>query len=343
VEDIVPEIIADNIDRLTCVEMRIPGIDRGIIEPLYRAARETQGGAPLSLRAARLIQERVTAKDTVVIITGAGAPPYLPYGETDGPPGAVALARAIGRGFGARIVMATEPQYGPGVEAAVRAGGLPLVDDTLATKRPGAVVMHSYPVEDDQGRRAAEAIFAQYGPSVVIAVEKLGPNAKGVIHSLRGFDGTAHTGKAHHLIDGARAREIATIGIADGGNELGCGLIQDTVRRLLEYGAKCQCPCGGGMATVTKTDALVMSNTSNWGAYGIAACLALLLREPMLLPDPRQERRVIVECAKAGAGDGMAGLPIPWVDGTSTDVQEAMITMLHMIVANGLKELRRPF
>jgi hypothetical protein len=339
----VPEIIADNIDRLTCVEMRIPGIDRGIIEPLYRAAREAQGGLPLSLRAARLIQKHVKAKDAVVIVTGAGAPPYLPYGETDGPPGAVALARAIGRGIGARIVLVTEPQYQPGVEAAARAGGLPVVDDALSTRRPGAVVLRSYPVGDDEGRREAELLLTQYKPSVVIAVEKLGPNAKGVVHSLRGIDGTAHTGKAHHLIYGAAAREIATIGFADGGNELGCGLIQDTVRRVLEYGAKCQCPCGAGMATVVKTDALVVSNTSNWGAYGTTACLALLLREPSLLPEPHEERRVIEECAMRGAGDGMAGLPIPWVDGTSTEVQEAMLTMLHMMVANGLKELRRPF
>jgi hypothetical protein len=339
----MPEIIAESIDRLTCVEMRSPGIDRGIIEPLYRAAREAQGGSPLSLHAARLLQERVGANDTVVIITGAGTPPYLPYGETDGPPGAVALARAIGRGLGARIVLLTEPQYMPGVRAAAAAGGLPLLDDALATSRPGAVVLRSYPVGDEEGRREADAILSQYKPAVVIAVEKLGPNAKGVIHSLRGVDGTAHTGKAQHLIHAAQSRKVATIGFGDGGNELGCGLIYDTVRRVLEYGTKCQCPCRGGMATTVKTDLLVISNTSNWGAYGTAACLALLRRDPALLPDPKEERMVIEECALHGAGDGMAGLPIPWVDGTSLEVQEAMLVMLHMIVSNGLKQLRRPF
>jgi hypothetical protein len=339
----VPEIIAESIDRLTCVEMRSPGIDRGIIEPLYRAAREAQGGTPLSLRAARLLQERVTAKDTVVIITGAGAPPYLPYGETDGPPGAVALARAVGRGFGARTLLLTEPQYMPALRAAAAAAGLPVLDDAWAVKRPGAVVLRPYPMDDEEGRREADVLLSRYTPTVVIAVEKLGPNGKGVIHSLRGIEGTAHTGKAHHLIQAAQSRGMATMGFGDGGNELGCGLIYDTVRRVLEYGAKCQCPCGGGMATVVKTDVLVMANTSNWGAYGTAACLAVLLNNPSLLPDPDEERRVIEQCALAGAGDGMAGLPIPWVDGTSTEVQAAVLVMLHMIVANGLKQLRRPF
>ena len=339
----MPDIIGDNIDRLTCVEMRIPGIDRGIIEPLYRAAREAQGGSPLTLRAARLLRERVKADDAVLIITGAGAPPYLPYGETDGPPGAVALARAIGRGFGARTVLVTEPQYMPGLRAAAAAAGLPVLDDGLAARRPGAAVLRTYPVDDDGGRREAKALLDQYRPAAVIAVEKLGPNAKGVIHSLRGIDGTAHTGKAHHLVETARARHVPTIGFGDGGNELGCGLIYETVRRVLEYGAQCQCPCGDGMATTVKTDVLVISNTSNWGAYGTAACLALLQRDPALLPAPDEERRVVEQCAQQGAGDGMAGLPIPWVDGTSTEVQEAMLTLLHMIVANGLRTLRRPF
>jgi D-glutamate cyclase len=339
----MPEIIGDNIDRLTCVEMRIPGIDRGIIEPLYRAAREAQGGSSLTLRAARLLHERVGADDAVMITTGAGAPPYLPYGETDGPPGAVALARAIGRGLGARVVLVTEPHYVPGLRAAAAAAGLPMVDDEAAARRPGATILRSYPVGDDEGRREAEALLSRYRPAVVIAVEKLGPNAKGVIHSLRGVDGTAHTGKAHHLIQGAHTRQVPTIGFGDGGNELGCGLIYETVRRVLEYGTTCQCPCGDGMATTVKTDALVISNTSNWGAYGTAACLALLLRDPSLLPAPDEERRVIEQCAQQGAGDGMTGLPIPWVDGTSTEVQEAMIVMLRMIVVNGLKQLRRPF
>jgi hypothetical protein len=339
----MPEIIGDNIDRLTCVEMRIPGIDRGIIEPLYRAARDAQGGSPLTLRAARLLRERVGANDTVLVVTGAGVPPYLPYGETDGPPGAVALARAIGRGLGSRCVLVTEPQYAPALRAAAAAGGLPMVDDALTAQRPGAVVLRTYPVGDEEGRREAENLLAQYRPAAVIAVEKLGPNAKGVIHSLRGIDGTVHTGKAHHLIEAAEARQVLTIGFGDGGNELGCGLIYATVRLVLEYGSKCQCPCGDGTATTVKTDVLVISNTSNWGAYGTAACLALLLRDPSLLPTADEERRVIEQCAQHGAGDGMVGLPIPWVDGTSTAVQEAMLTMLHMIVANGLRQLRRPF
>src|SRR3989304_2964407 len=97
------EVIGDNIDRLTLVEMRMQGIDRGKVEHLYRAAREVQGG-PLTMRAATLLRDRVKRGDYVVIATGASSPPYLPAGETDGPPGAVAIAASLGRGLGARPV-----------------------------------------------------------------------------------------------------------------------------------------------------------------------------------------------------------------------------------------------
>lgn len=337
------EIIAENVDRLTSVEMRIPGADRGIIAPLYAAARQAQGDTPLSLRAARALLERVKPDDTVFITTGAGIPPYLPYGETDGPPGAIALARAIGRGIGARTVLITEPQYMPGLRAAGAAAGLPILDDRFAAERPGSTVLRTFPVGDDEGRHEAEMLLNNYRPTAVIAVEKLGPNSKGVIHSVRGVDGTAYTGKAHYLIEGAHRRGVLTLGFGDGGNELGCGLIYETVRRVMEYGSTCRCPCGSGIATVVKTDILVIANTSNWGAYGTAACLALLQGNTSLLPDPTEERRVIEQCALHGAGDGMLGLPIPWVDGTPLDTQTAILTLLHTIISNGLKRLDRPF
>ena len=42
------------------------------------------------------------------------------------------------------------------------------------------------------------------------------------------------------------------------GNEIGFGLILDDVLKISPWGAKCQCPCGMGVATVTATDVLVV-------------------------------------------------------------------------------------
>lgn len=338
----MPEVIGDNVDRLTLVEMRMQGIDRGKVERLYRAARGVQGG-PLTMRAATLLRDRVKQGDYVVIVTGASSPPYLPSGETDGPPGAVAIAAALGRGLGARPVLVAEPECLPALQAAAAAAGLPVMNDNLAAQRTGAAVCQTLPIDDEESRHKAQAILEQYRPRVVIAIEKLGPNAKGVFHSLRGVDVTRYTGKAHHLIEKAQQEQILTLGFGDGGNELGCGLIYETTRQIMDYGATCQCPCGDGMATITSTDVLVISSISNWGAYGTVACLAWLLGDPSLIPDPADERRVIEQCALRGASDGMTGLPIPWVDGTPIEVQMAILTMLHTIVVNGLKRLNRPF
>jgi hypothetical protein len=133
------------------------------------------------------------------------------------------------------------------------------------------------------------------------------------------------------------------VGVGDGGNEIGCGLIYEATRRIMPAGIRCQCPCGDGIATVVATDALVIGSTSNWAAYGISACLAFLLSDPTLLQDAVTERRVIEQCALAGATDGMSGMAVPWVDGTNLEVQQALVTMLGMIVSNGLRTINRPF
>ena len=108
-------------------------------------------------------------------------------------------------------------------------------------------------------------------------------------------------------------------------------------------GSVCRCPCGDGMATAVSTDSLVIATTSNWGAYGISACLAFLLKDPSLLQDAATERRMIEQCALSGAVDGMSALPVPWVDGTNLEVQEAVVAILGMIVSNGIKTIARPF
>ena len=44
----MPKIIADAIDQLISIEMRYAAeLPRGVIRPLYEAARDVQGGEPL--------------------------------------------------------------------------------------------------------------------------------------------------------------------------------------------------------------------------------------------------------------------------------------------------------
>src|SRR5260370_31564898 len=102
-----------------------------------------------------------------------------------------------------------------------------------------------------------------------------GTNNKGIHHSIMG---TPHTtdkiSSAYHLADFAKANGIPTIGVGDGGNEIGCGVIKEAVRDIQPFGKDCGCPCHGGVGTVTESDDLVFAAASNWAAYPLAAASA---------------------------------------------------------------------
>ena len=103
------------------------------------------------------------------------------------------------------------------------------------------------------------------------------------------------------------------------------------------------CPCHGGVGTVTECDVLVFAAVSNWGAYGIAAALAGHLGDREVLHDEATELRIVHASVAGGAMDGAYSRLIPYVDGTSDKLQAALITTLHQIIENGLKEYDRGF
>jgi D-glutamate cyclase len=338
----MPQIIGDNVDRLVTVEMRNQGIVRGNIVQLYAAARRKLG-EPLTMLAAKRLQKAIQPGDSVIIATGAGNWPWMPHGETDGPPGAASLARAITLGLGGRCVVVSDETKLPPIASSFRAVGILVGDADLVRARTGAAAIVPFAIEDGSARTQAQDLLDRWNPKAIIAVENPGPNAKGEFHSLQGINTTVGTAKVHHLFELATQRGILTIGVGDGGNEIGCGLIYEDTRRIMPAGSRCQCPCQDGMATNVSTDVLVIGSASNWAAYGISACLGFLVGDSLLLQDAATERRVVEQCALSGATDGMTALPIPWVDGTTLAVQEAVVTMLGMIVANGLRSINRPF
>ncbi|WP_425474480.1 glutamate cyclase domain-containing protein, partial [Staphylococcus gallinarum] len=77
---------------------------------MYEVCR-AHHGEPLSSLAARRLGESLSKNDVVFIATGAGTPPNLPQGETDGPVGAAVLARALILAFDVRVVLVTEDAH----------------------------------------------------------------------------------------------------------------------------------------------------------------------------------------------------------------------------------------
>jgi hypothetical protein len=298
--------MADYIDRLITVEIRNQAMPHGKIAPLYDAARAEGGGEPLTLRAAAGLLENVGKGDVVLINTGAGSGELIPNGEDDGPVGAAVLARVLYRGLGATPVYVCEEHHAAPIVASSEAAGVPVRElDVVLRTRVGAAVVTTPPGQDSVPAWS-EGLLDQLNPRAIIAVERLGPNSMGVIHGATGIRSW------QPLVDSSPVFEAAA--------------------------HTCQCPCGGGMATVVPADVLVVAAVSNWGAYGIEATLSLLLGRPNLPHTPETTRRILERCLEAGGIEAMFCTQQFYCDGISGENHMSIVRLLGEMVRVHLED-----
>jgi len=322
------QITGERIDRLMTVEIRrlSGGLPPGFVVPMYDVCR-AHHGEPLSSLAAGRLREALAGGGTAVIATGCGVPPNMPLGETDGPVGAAVLARALMLGFGARVLLATEERHAGAVRAAAA-----LVNDELAGHPP--IVTACFPLGLEPGRAAAEALMREHRPAAVVFIERDGPSLEGFCHGVRGdCRRMEDVGHVYLLAGLARERGVLTIGIGDGGNEVGFGAVREAITAVHPYRGRCLAGHASGVVTAIATDVVVSASVSNWGAYGIAAALAVQLRRPELLHSPEAERRFIEACVRAGAVDGATFKAENAVDGIECLGHTSMVGLLGAIVA----------
>ena len=98
---VTPDIFGGIVDQLVTLEGRPPSERQDVLQPLLAAARKAAGGRPVTMAAAAGFHAALQKGDTVFVLSGAGRQPTTPYGESDGPPGAAVVARALHRGLGA--------------------------------------------------------------------------------------------------------------------------------------------------------------------------------------------------------------------------------------------------
>jgi hypothetical protein len=322
--------IGRNVDQLVTIDLP----SYGVINPLYAGAVEIQGDH-LCLRAAELLNERVRPAATVILLTGLILPGHHPHGETDGPLGAAVLARALALGLSARVLVAVEPELTGMMAELLTAAGLDVVSETdLATMdgthHPIAAVSGLSRSRPEARAQAASWIETLHA-SAVVAIEKAGPNAQGIYHMVGGTDITDTCAKGEAVFAEATARGLLRIGIGDRGNELGMGPIAQLTRKILPFGQDCKCPCHGGVADETAADLAVPAVISNWGAYGIVACLAVLKERPDLLHSAEMERRLLETAISAGTIDGMSGTARLAVDGIGLETSVGIVELLSEI------------
>jgi hypothetical protein len=227
----------------------------------------------------------------------------FPNAEQDGPVGAATLARSLVLGLGARPAIVIEERYVPLAEAVIRSAGLYALPVDEASSQPTACAVVSFTLDLEEAAVQAERILDELSPAALISIERAGANEAGEHHGARGNNVTSHNSKQDVLYELARDRGILTICIADGGNELGCALIRDDVRAYVPFGARCTCPCEGGIVPTFEPDVLVMAAVSNWGAYAIEAELAAALGRPDVLHNAELDYRAHSFAAYAGANN----------------------------------------
>jgi D-glutamate cyclase len=334
--------IFDRIDHL--INLDIPG--RGVIHLLFHFARKRVDD-PLTLLASQRLNQILEKGDIVFIATGwPDRPEITPdIAETDGPPGAAFLARAINRGYHAIPFIFIEENLVQAMSTVVNAAGLKVLPPLQAIETPtyhapiNSASVLSFPIEKDIATQRAYELIKKFRPKAVITIEKGGMNEKEVIHTSRGVDSSKYMAKIDYLVLEAIKNNIITIGIGDGGNEIGMGCIEEEIRENLPFGNRCKCPCQAGIAPATRTDFLITAAISNWGAYGLAAGLSLLKNDISIFHNREIEKRVLQKAADAGFIDGINGYTEPGADGLPSRVHESFVEVLRELIVRGMMQL----
>jgi len=268
---------------------------------------------PLSLHIAESLRQ-LKGKEAY-LFTGFVVPKLYPHGENDGPLGTLALARTLDR-CGLIPTIWVDPQ---------------LLDNAMWLAAELGIELPIHAINLDELKDTIDP------PAIAIAIEKPGQNAKTVMHT---FDGIAIEGGSIPIDDlflEWQTMETLTIGIGDRGNEIGFGTLQEIVAQLLPTSAACRCGCGGGVVSSTPTQLLLPAAVSNWGAYGIAAALAILEEGEALLHLPDEEERLLHVAAVRGCVDGVHRRGGFGVDGLAGQTSIAVVRELRDIALAAIK------
>ena len=240
-----------------------------------------------------------------LLTTGFIVAPGQP--ETDGPPGTAVLGRAL-RLLGHKVTYITDNVTVPTLEATLDALG-----------EPTAVLTFDGVPESVAARR----VLAAEAPTHLVSIERPGRAKDGDYRNARGVSVKDWNPPLDALFLAA-PRRVVTVGIGDGGNEIGMGNVRSRILRTRAVSPT--------ITSVVKVRHLVVAGTSNWGAWGVVAELSRLAGRP-LLHSADEERRMVGACVTAGAVDGLSRRREATVDGLPLAAHIGMLELLKLFSA----------
>lgn len=248
--------------------------------------------------------------ETIVIVTGF-AIKVAEIGETDGPPGALALAYAL-ECLNKNVILVTD-KYS---EAFMKIGAKIL-------NLNAAICVFEENKENEQ----ANEIIEKFKPDHIIGIERPGRSVNNRCYSMSGEDITSLCPNTDLLFIKAKEHGITTSAIGDGGNEIGMGKIMDFIHKHV-YKGKLIC-------AELETDNLIVTGVSNWGAYGICSALSIINNEVLLFEEDLYEL-ILKEIVQAGAVDGCSKRCETTVDGLSYEENLNVFLKLRTIALDGI-------
>ncbi|MFX8860132.1 glutamate cyclase domain-containing protein [Acinetobacter baumannii] len=312
------------------------------VEKLYEEARGIIG-KPLVGAAAECLLS-VPEKSTVIVTTGSVSRAWLSpkIGENDGPAGLAAVVRALVLAKNVTCVVLIEETLQRTIETILQTAGLTVLpyekareateDGSLAT-----VCVMPFPVTDEEAIEYSPKLLDQLKPSLLFSTERVGRNINNIYYSMRGKNYGMQRARIDYIFDEAFKRRIPTVAVGDGGNEIGMGLVSDSVKKYVKFGNDDSCECGAGIGAVTKTDVLVTAACSNWGCYAIVAAMALRTQNKALLHTPEMEESLLKMGVNIGLINSVEGFIDANVDGIKFSTHLALTEMITAIVKPKLK------
>ncbi len=244
--------------------------------------------------------------NTVLIVTGFVIRDRL-SGETDGPIGAVSIAKALEM-LDKNAIIVTDMYSEKILETALKSVDLKTVLEII---------------NKHDETNFYETLLNKYKPDCLISIERPGETADGLMYSMTGERISSLVPSMDSLFEEAKNRGICTIGIGDGGNEIGMGKIKRYVVANVPY--------GDIIAASFAADYLILAGVSNWGAHALVAAVSILFNRDLLYSVETGEKllRAIVD---AGAVNGITKQNTLTVDGLGLEENIKILGELKAVV-----------
>ena len=252
--------------------------------------------------------------ERVLILTGFCVLESM-TGETDGLSGSLVLASAL-MALGKTVVIVTDVFSGDLLKAG---------KSLLASEVPVFVV----PSGAEAVRVELAGLMEELKPDSVVSIERPGRAADGHSYSMRGERLDPVVPQLDDFFLDCRNKGCRTIGIGDGGNELGMGSLSECIRGQSSLGCLIAC--------VTPADFSVAAAVSSWAGYGLAAALSLRSGRN-LLPPPGTEESIIGAIAAMGGMDGVTRRREATVDGLSMGLYLQPLLAIYRLISERLPD-----